>query len=47
MSKKEVYEQKAEALLLPIIEANNFELVDVSLMMLILWRSVPRDLADH
>ena len=29
MSKKEVYEQKAEALLLPIIEANNFELVDV------------------
>ena len=29
MSKKEVYEQKAAALLLPIIEANNFELVDV------------------
>ena len=29
MSKKEVYEQKAESLLLPIIEANNFELVDV------------------
>lgn len=29
MSKREVYEQKAEALLLPIVEANNFELVDV------------------
>ena len=29
MSKNEGYEQKAEALLLPIIEANNFELVDV------------------
>ena len=29
MSKKEVYEQKAEELLLPIIEADNFELVDV------------------
>lgn len=29
MSKKEVYEQKAEALILPVVEANNFELVDV------------------
>lgn len=29
MSKRETYEQKAEALILPIIEANNFELVDV------------------
>ena len=29
MSKKEVYEQKAEALLLPIMEVHGFELVDV------------------
>ncbi|MGN0400255.1 MAG: ribosome maturation factor RimP [Blautia sp.] len=29
MSKKETYEQKAEALLMPIIEQYNFELVDV------------------
>ncbi len=29
MSKRETYEQKAEAMLLPIIEANRFELVDV------------------
>lgn len=29
MSKKEDYEAKAEALILPIIEANSFELVDV------------------
>ncbi|MDO4617752.1 MAG: ribosome maturation factor RimP [Lachnospiraceae bacterium] len=29
MSKRETYEQKAEALLLPIIEENQFELVDV------------------
>ena len=29
MSKKETYEQKAEALLMPIIEQHNFELVDV------------------
>ena len=29
MSKKETYEQKAEALILPIVEANGFELVDV------------------
>ena len=29
MSKKEVYEQKTEELLLPIIEENGFELVDV------------------
>lgn len=29
MSKKEEYEQKAEQLLLPIIEAHGFELVDV------------------
>lgn len=29
MSKREEYEQKTEALVLPIIEANNFELVDV------------------
>ena len=29
MSKREEYEQKTEALVMPIIEANNFELVDV------------------
>lgn len=29
MAKREVYEQKTEALLLPIIEENQFELVDV------------------
>ena len=29
MSKRETYEQKAEALITPIIEANNFELVDM------------------
>lgn len=29
MSKKEIYEQKAESILLPIVEANGFELVDV------------------
>ena len=29
VSKKETYEQKAEALLMPIIEQHNFELVDV------------------
>lgn len=29
MSKKETYEQKAEALILPIVEAQGFELVDV------------------
>ena len=29
MSRREEYEQKTEALALPIIEANNFELVDV------------------
>lgn len=29
MSKREVYESKAEELVMPIIEANNFELVDV------------------
>ena len=29
MSKKEVYEKKTEELILPLIEANNFELVDV------------------
>lgn len=29
MTKKELYEQKAEELLLPIVEANGFELVDV------------------
>ena len=29
MSKREEYEQKTEALVLPLIEANNFELVDV------------------
>ena len=29
MSKREEYEQKTEAILLPIIEANGFELVDV------------------
>lgn len=29
MSKREEYEQRTEALLLPIIEANRFELVDV------------------
>ena len=29
MAKREVYEQKTEELLMPIIEANNFELVDV------------------
>lgn len=29
MSKRETYEKKAEAMLMPIIEANNFELVDV------------------
>ena len=28
-SKKETYEQKAEALILPIVEAQGFELVDV------------------
>ncbi len=29
MSRKETYEQKAEELILPIVEANGFELVDV------------------
>lgn len=29
MSRREEYEQKTEALVIPIIEANNFELVDV------------------
>lgn len=29
MSKREEYEQKAEALLMPVIEAGNYELVDV------------------
>lgn len=29
MSKKEIYEQKAEAMLLPIVESFGFELVDV------------------
>ena len=29
MSKKETYEQKAEEMILPIVEANGFELVDV------------------
>ena len=29
MSKREIYEAKAEDLVLPIVEANNFELVDV------------------
>ena len=29
MSRREEYEQKTEALVLPMIEANNFELVDV------------------
>ena len=29
MSRREEYEQKTEALVLPIMEANNFELVDV------------------
>ena len=29
MSRKEEYEQRAEALLAPIVEANGFELVDV------------------
>ena len=29
MSKREIYEAKVEALVLPIVEANNFELVDV------------------
>ena len=29
MSKREIYEAKVEELVLPIVEANNFELVDV------------------
>ena len=29
VSKREVYEQKTEELLLPIVESNGFELVDV------------------
>ena len=29
MSKRETYEQKAEALITPIVEAHGFELVDV------------------
>ena len=29
MAKKEIYEQKTESLVMPIIEANQFELVDV------------------
>ncbi|HBA62309.1 MAG TPA: ribosome maturation factor RimP, partial [Lachnospiraceae bacterium] len=29
MAKKEVYEQKTEELLLPLVEKNGFELVDV------------------
>lgn len=29
MSKRELYEEKTEKLIMPIIEANNFELVDV------------------
>ena len=29
MSKREIYDAKAEELILPLVEANNFELVDV------------------
>lgn len=29
MSKKEIYEQKTEELMMPIIEANGFELIDI------------------
>ncbi len=29
MAKREVYEQKTEEFILPVIEANHFELVDV------------------
>ena len=29
MSKREIYEAKAEELVLPLVEANNFEQVDV------------------
>ena len=29
MSRRDEYEKKAEAMLLPIVEANGFELVDV------------------
>lgn len=29
MSKKEIYEQKTEALLMPLMEKHQFELVDV------------------
>lgn len=29
MSKREIYEAKAEELVLPLVEANNFELIDV------------------
>ena len=29
MSRRETYEQRAEELLLPLVEAQNFELVDV------------------
>ena len=31
MSRREEYEQKAEELITPIVEANGFELVDVSM----------------
>ena len=29
MSKREIYEAKAEELIMPIVEANHFDLVDV------------------
>ena len=32
MSKRESYEKKAEALILPIINKNNYELVDIDFL---------------
>ena len=34
MSKRELYEQKTEELLLPIVEQHQFELVDVELSLI-------------
>ena len=34
MTKKESYESRVEAFLLPLMEENNFELVDVELILI-------------
>ena len=44
MGKKETYEAKVEAFLLPLMEEHGFELVE---MKAIFWRSALRALADR